>query len=146
MDVVMHIYNIKQSLKEKFYGVPKINGGTPDNDARALASMASYIMTMVANDGHRYWYLFMNDIKDRDVIRFLMRRNGLTPEFHQSNYFMDSRPVFRVRLCQILSCPNQQQFVRRIDDCHNNLLDVSTETLRYIDKIKTELFRLQNQK
>ena len=54
MDVVMHIYNIKQSLKEKFYGVPKINGGTPDNDARALASMASYIMTMVANDGHRY--------------------------------------------------------------------------------------------
>ena len=88
----------------------------------------------------------MNDIKDRDVIRFLMRRNGLTPEFHQSNYFMDSRPVFRVRLSQILSCPNQQQFVRRIDDCHNNLLDVGTETLRYIDKIKTELFRLQNQK
>lgn len=142
----MHIYNIKQSLKEKFYGVPKINGGTPDNDARALASMASYIMTMVANDGHHYWYLFMNDIKDRDVIRFLMRRNGLMPEFHQSNYFMDSRPVFRVRLRYISSWPNLQHFIKRVDDCHNNMLDESAEILRYIDKIKTELFRGQKQK
>ena len=142
----MHIHNIKQSLKEKFYGVPKINGGTPDNDACALASMASYIVKMVANDGHHYWYFFMNDIRDRDVIRFLMRRNGLMPEFHLSNYFMDSRPVFRVRLRQISSWPQQQKFVKKIDEFHSCEKLAKSDMVPYIDKIKTELFRLQNQK
>ena len=135
----MHIYNIKQSLKERFYGVPEINSGSMDADARALVYMASHIMTTIASDNNHYWYLFMNDIKDRDVIRFLMRRNGLRPEFHNSQFFMDSRPVFRVRLREIVSWPQQQNFVKKIDEYYNSVTDKRADTVRYIDTIRTKL-------
>lgn len=137
----MHIYNVRQFLKEKFYGVPTINGMSVDYDKRALAAMADMTMTACANNNKHYWYLFIRDIQDRDVIRFLLRRNGLNPEFHISQYFLDSRPVFRVRLREICADENKMRFVKSVDKMYKTGIFSETDVNRYIDTIKSKISR-----
>mgnify|MGYP003312060118 CR=1 FL=1 len=72
----MHIYDVKMALRDTFYGEPSVLYGAPHQDANALAALSCGIFQLRAMNGRHYWYFFMKDIKNRDLVRFLLRRNG----------------------------------------------------------------------
>lgn len=137
----MHLYNVKQNLKDKFYGVPTVSYGSVEQDARALAFMAQTTMNTRATNDKRYWYYFINNVTNRDVIRFLMKRNGLNPEYHISRYFIEGQPVFRILLRDIASDSKKLYFVNQVN-LNYALADLNQSDLaRYVDRIKSELSR-----
>lgn len=135
----MHIYNLKMKLKDAFYRAPMIRYGTCNADARALASLASGTSRTRAKNGHSYWYLFIRDVQNRDLVRFLLRRNGLIPEYHISSYYGMPQSAFRVRMVDLGKHSNLDDFTRLIAACHINDDKMAPDTLRYIDEIKTRL-------
>ena len=137
----MHTYNFTAKLKDAFYGVPVILGGTRGQDARALASMSAGMVRMRATNGRHYWYYFLKDIKNRDLIRFLMHRNGLRPEFHMSKYYDydNKQPAFRVRMSVLMKYSDLLQFTNDIKDAFDSNDKVSGDMARYIDTINQKL-------
>ena len=135
----MHIgYNIKSAFKDLFYSVVKINYGSRAEDASALATLTDGVSRVRARDGHHYYYFFVKDVKDCDVVRFLMRRNGLNPEFHMSNYYGVKMPAFRIKMLNVNSQP-QIDFIKQIGaNVRGN--DVAAMA-RYIDTIRTQMKR-----
>lgn len=137
----MHFYNVKQNLMDKFYGVPTVLYGSKEQDARALAYMAHTTLRTRARNDKDYWYFFINDITNRDVVRFLMKRNGLNPEYHVSQYFGDLQPVFRIRLRDIASDSKKLYFVNQVNLNYASTDLNQSDLARYVDRIKSELSR-----
>ena len=137
----MHIYNIKAALKDAFYGTPTILGWTPKQDARALAAMSIGVSHLRASNGQAYWYFFLKDINDRDLVRFLMQRNGLKPEFHMSKYYeyVGKTPAFRVRMTDISKYYYLGKFTNDIKMFFDSEEKTAADVARYIDTIKTKL-------
>ncbi len=137
----MHTYNVTAKLKDTFYGVPMILGGTRGQDARALGAMSVGMVRMRATNGRHYWYYFLKDIKNRDVVRFLMRRNGLSPEFHMSKYYDhdNKQPAFRVRAQDLISYDDLMRFTNDIKDAFESGDKATVDMLRYIDTINKRL-------
>lgn len=137
----MHTYNVTAKLKDTFYGVPVILGGTRGQDARALASMSAGMVRMRATNGRHYWYYFLKNIKNRDVVRFLMRRNGLVPEFHMSKYYDydNKQPAFRVRMSVLMKYSDLLQFTDDIKDAFDSNDRAPVDMARYIDTINQRL-------
>lgn len=137
----MHTYNVTAKLKDAFYGVPVILGGTRGQDASALASMSAGMVRMRATNGRHYWYYFLKDVKNRDVVRFLMRRNGLVPEFHMSKYYDydNKQPAFRVRMSVLMKYSDLLQFTNGIKDAFDSNDRTPVDVARYIDTINQRL-------
>lgn len=137
----MHIYNIKAKLTDVFYGTPTILGWTPKQDARALAAMSVGVSHLRASNGQCYWYYFLKDINDRDLVRFLMRRNGLKPEFHMSRYYecVAKTPAFRVSMADISKSYDLGKFQNDIKMFFDSEERVAADVARYIDTTKTKL-------
>ena len=132
-------YNIKATVKDRFYGVPTVSGGTPEMDANALASLACGMTRMRASNGHHYWYLFIKDNECRDVVRFLLRRNGFCPEYHKSMYYGAPQPAFRMRMATIVKYRNLDEFVGLVDKAYRKDAHKEASYQRYVDTIKTRL-------
>ncbi len=135
----MNFYNIKTALRDTFYGEPTILYGTPRQDARALAFLSCGTRRVRALNGHHYWYLFVKDIKDRNLVRFLLRRNGLRPEYHMSEYYAEPQPVFRVRMTELDKYPVLQDFTKQVSDAYSEDNRLVADMARYVDTIKTKL-------
>ena len=137
----MNFYNIKTALKDTFYGEPTVLYGTPKQDARALADMSAGMVRVRATNGRHYWYYFLKDIKDRDLVRFLMRRNGLVPEFHMSKYYDydNKQPAFRVLMLDLAKYYHLDRFTIDIKDFFESEEKHTADVVRYIDTIKTKL-------
>ncbi len=140
----MHIYNVKAALRDKFYGEPTILYGTPKMDARALAALLAGVTRLRALDGRHYWYFFVKDIKNRDTVRFLMRRNGLRPKFHMSEYYAEPLPAFRVPLSDVVNSQHIADFTNQIKDAYTEDDKLVVEMARYVDTVKTKLENCKN--
>ncbi|MBR2393552.1 MAG: hypothetical protein IKB05_03610 [Alphaproteobacteria bacterium] len=135
----MHIYNVKAALRDTFYGEQSVLYGTRRQDARALASLSGGVIRLRATNGHRYWYFFVKDVKNRDLIRFLMRRNGLRPEFHMSAYYAEETPSFRVRLSELEMSQDLNDFSRLVSNAYSDDDKLVSEMAPYIDTINQKL-------
>lgn len=110
----MGFYNVCEYTKD-FLG---INSGmvspNPDRekDAAALVSLSHGVSYRHSRNNKHYLYYIISNIANRDVIRFLMRRNGFTPEFHNSRYFSKTMPipVFRIPAKTIFQNPDLREF------------------------------------
>lgn len=113
----MHIYNTIHYVKDIFAPNPVLPCPMRNADAALLANMALRTMNLRARNGNKYWYYFLRDTAHRDVVRFLMRRNGLRPEYHISRYEgrMFPAPVFRVLCTQISENAILQEFIGLIE-------------------------------
>lgn len=132
-------YNIKSALKDKFYGVPSLLGWTRGQDARALAELSCGATYTRAMNGHHYWYIFIKDIENRDIVRFLLRRNGLVPEYHTSRYYGSPQPAFRMRAATIAKYNDLINFIKSVEGSYKEELQRDPDVLRYIDTTKTKL-------
>ena len=143
----MHIYNVKAALKDTFYGESGVLYGNQGQDVRALALMSAGIFQIRATNGYSYWYYFLKDIKNRDIVRFLMRRNGLRPEFHMSKYYDhdDKQPVFRVPLSDLQASEYLNDFTKRVAAAYADKGKELADIARYVDTITTKL-AVQKQK
>lgn len=138
----MHIYDIKMMFYDYLFGTPSILGWTPQQDARALAYMSTGMARMRASNGRRhYWYFFLKDINNRDLVRFLMLRNGLVPEFHMSKYYDsdNKQPAFRVHMVDLAKYNSLLQFTKDIQKFYDSEEKNTEDVARYIDRIKTGL-------
>ena len=142
----MHIYDVKMTLRDTFYGEPSVLYGEPQQDARALAALSHGVLNLRARNHQYYWYFFLKDDKDRDLVRFLLRRNGLRPEFHMSEYYVELRPAFRMRMSEISNSKHLMEFTKTLKDVYLNDVNVGPDVARYIDTIKTKLAERQVKK
>lgn len=141
----MHIYDVKMGLRDTFYGEPLVLFGTPHQDARALAALSCGVLQLRAMNGRHYWYFFIKDIKNRDLVRFLLRRNGLRPEFHMSNYYAEPHPVFRVQMTVLNKSKFLSEFAQMVKVAYSDDQEISSAVMDYIDTIRTK-FNNNNQK
>ena len=142
----MHIYNVRAALRDTFYGEPTILYGTPGEDARALAALSAGVTRLRAMNGRHYWYFFVKDIKNRDLVRFLMRRNGLRPEFHMSEYYAEPFPAFRVPLSELTGSKHVADFTNQIKNAYSEDDKLVAEMARYVDTLATKLKESKNKK
>ena len=143
----MHIYNVKAALRDTFYGEPSVLYGTRENDARALASLSGGVTHLRAMNGRHYWYFFVKDIKNSDLVRFLMRRNGMRPEFHMSAYYAEPLPAFRVPVSELTKYKDLSDFACKIKTAYSDDNDkLVTEMARYVDPIKTKMNEKKSKK
>lgn len=56
-------------------------------DAKFLAAMCTDCVTVYTDDGVSYWYYFVADSNNCDVIKFLFHRNGLSPRYQLSRLY-----------------------------------------------------------
>ena len=142
----MHIYDVKMTLRDTFYGEPSVLFGTPHQDACALAVLSSGVFRLRAMNGRHYWYFFIKDIKNRDLVRFLLRRNGLRPEFHMSNYYAEPHPAFRVQMNVLNKYKYLSEFTKMLESEYSDDMKIEANVARYIDTIKTKLAERQVKK
>ena len=137
----MHIYDVKMWLRDTFYGEPSVLYGEPQQDARALAALSRGVLNLRARNRQYYWYFFLKDDKDRDLVRFLLRRNGLHPEFHMSKYYDydNKQPAFRVLMLDLAKYYHLDRFTIDIKDFFDSEEKHTADVVRYIDTIKTKL-------
>ena len=137
----MHIYDVKMWLRDTFYGEPSVLYGEPQQDARALAALSRGVLNLRARNRQYYWYFFLKDDKDRDLVRFLLRRNGLRPEFHMSKYYDydNKQPAFRVLMLDLAKYYHLDRFTIDIKDFFDSEEKHTADVVRYIDTIKTKL-------
>lgn len=111
----MHLYNVAYNIRDFFSPRPVLPCGSQMSDAHLLANMVA-VRWLRARNGRNYWYFFIHDIKNRDVIRFLLYRNGLKPEFHNSRYAYVTRtcPVFRCEKSAIVANSIASDFVELV--------------------------------
>ena len=65
-----------------------------DQDAQELwALSAEKISKIRASNGKLYYYYRPLDVNDIERAKLLMKRNGLHPKVHKSNFFMVKRTV-----------------------------------------------------
>ncbi len=112
----MHLYNLVYRIHDMFTPTPQLPCPTADNDARLLLSISYGIEVIHARDGNKYWYYLMPDTERRDVVRYLLRRNGVTPSFHNSHYSYTckTRPVFRVKQSVVDGNPAVKDFIAKV--------------------------------
>lgn len=111
----MNMYNIVEYIKD-YIGVnaaPIADNLDRMVDVGALRSLSNNIDFRHSRNGTSYCYYVIQDMADRDLIRMLFRRNGLTPEFHNSKYFyhMDTTPVFRIPRRAVAKDKQRAQFL-----------------------------------
>lgn len=96
MVIDMSLYELGANIRDLFK--PTIiapNVGTDAvADAKFLAGLAAGTAVLYANNGMLYWYYFIADVANRDVVEFLFNRNGLAPQYHLSRYYSVA-PAFR---------------------------------------------------
>ncbi len=94
-----------------------------DQDAKELwALSAEKISKIRASNGKLYYYYRPLDVNDIERAKLLMKRNGLHPKVHKSNFFMVKRTVLRVLVKDVDTKPECIDFIKKIN---NNVL--STE-------------------
>lgn len=143
----MHIYDVKMGLRDTFYGEPSVLFGTPHQDACALAALSRGVLNLCARNRQYYWYFFLKDDKDRDLVRFLLRRNGLRPEFHMSKYYDydNKQPAFRVQMTVLNKSKFLSEFAQMVKVAYSDDQEISSAVMDYIDIIRTK-FNNNNQK
>ena len=76
------------------------NGGAvanPDMDARALYTLLNGdVKYLYARNGNKYLYCFVNNSADIDVVKFILKSNGMNPRLHVSRYYPYPMLAFRV--------------------------------------------------
>lgn len=135
----MHLYNVVYNIRDFFSPRPVLPCNTQMADARLVANMVDEARYLHARNGRNYWYYFIRDVKDRDVIRFLLYRNGLKPEFHNSRYAYSThtRPAFRCVQSDILANNNASNFV---DLIQLSATEMGTDEIQAnIDIVKSQI-------
>lgn len=135
----MHLYNVAYNIRDFFSPNPVLPCNTQIFDARLLANIVDEARYLHARNGRNYWYYFIRDVKDRDVVRFLLYRNGLKPEFHNSRYAYSTRtrPAFRCAQSDILANNYASIFVRMVAA---SFAEMSADEIQAnIDTVKSEI-------
>lgn len=135
----MHLYNIAYNIRDFFSPNPVLPCNTQISDALLLAHMVEETCYLRASNGQTYWYYFMSDEKNRDVVRFLLYRNGLKPEFHNSRYRYSThtRPAFRCVKSDIFANSTARNFVRMVKESPVKM--GADEVQANIDRVKSEI-------
>lgn len=84
---------------------------------------AGRIMPLTANNGRSYLYVFPCRYEDFELVKYVLRSNGLTPREHMSHYYYDRTPALRVSYKQIEAKPALRNFVRALTDADFMKLD-----------------------
>lgn len=93
----MKIYKSIEYIKKFFKktDVP-VNNPFEKEDITLLYSMCFEAMYVIATNGVEYFYYTpINDL-NLDVIKFVMKRNGLKPKIHTTSYYINPRKILRV--------------------------------------------------
>lgn len=133
---------VVEYVKDKFYRKPIVSYGEnkfAEQDAKALGHLVSDIMRTQATNGHRYWYLFIRDMRDCDVIRFLLRRNGLVPEFHKTKCYGDELPTFRVAVRGMDKNEKAKEFMKAVSKEFSSNIVEQPSVQVYIDSVKQQI-------
>lgn len=110
-------------VKNLFPGVaPVASSDNPQLDAMVVYSLTSLRLYIVARNGHRYWYCFVNQA-DIPVARYILRSNGVRVETHNSYYSFGREPVLRVRTAYLTQNPNAKKFVDSVDKLDRTMID-----------------------
>lgn len=111
--VVEYVKNLVPTYKNNFYVQPSNN---PEKDAKSLVylTLGSSFFT-VARNNREYFYCFVNSENDTDVIRYILRSNGMTPRLHKSRFYNRRDKVLRVPVSSIKNNKIAWDFTSLVD-------------------------------
>ncbi|MBD5400760.1 hypothetical protein HDR61_03390 [bacterium] len=93
------------------------------DDAAILNRLAWDNLIMHASNGKQYWYYFPVDANDVDVVRYLLNRNGIWAQQHNSKYCVDrfgkKRLSFRLKTSYFIDNPDVEKFVRLVSKSYS---------------------------
>lgn len=124
----MKLFNGIQVIK---YGIRRVFnracvGDTAPQDIKLLSAMCAAVHVMTTGNGDEYWYYFPDNIEDAKVAQYLMERNGVVPTFRMSRYLAgwgNRRPAFRLSQSYLLRHPEQNRFVKQIEERNHSLIE-----------------------
>lgn len=93
----MNIYKSVEYIKNLFKktDVP-VDNPFEKEDIILLSSMCYEARYVIATNGVEYFYYTpINDL-NLDVIKFVMKRNGLKPKIHTTSYYISPRKILRI--------------------------------------------------
>lgn len=115
----MKLYKNVQTIKD-FFG--SSNNATQDvefnadKDAKELWVLsAEKISKIRASNGKLYYYYRPLDVNDIERAKLLMKRNGLHPKVHKSNFFMVKRTVLRVLVKDVDTKKECIEFIKKVN-------------------------------
>lgn len=92
---------VVQYVKNLFPGTaPVAVSDNPQLDAQVLAYLSSDKFYMVASNGHRYWYCFVEN-DNIPVAQYVLHSNGVRAKSHITRYYSEREPVVRVRVAHL---------------------------------------------
>lgn len=82
----------------------------PDADARVVAHVCSGDVYYINNqiNGEKYWQVFVANLKDVELVRYILRSNGLKPKLFRAGMLMS------VRVADTQNNPKAQQFMEMV--------------------------------
>ena len=97
--------------------VPVCVSDNPAADARVVAHVcAGDVFYMNQINGEKYWQVFVANLKDIDMVRYILRSNGLNPKLFRAGMLMS------VRVSDVRNNPNARKFM---DMVLNHNVDVA---------------------
>lgn len=85
----------------------------PEMDAQVVFHLSNYVSYILARNGHRYWYCFV-DSENVPLVKYVLRSNGVNVSKHESRYFISSEPALRVRARKLSKNPDAKLFVDKV--------------------------------
>lgn len=133
----MNIYKSVEYIKNLFKktDVP-VDNPFEKEDIILLSSMCDEARYVVATNGVEYFYYTPVDESKMNVLMFVMKRNGLKPKVHNTNYYIRPRKILRVPYNGI---KNNDRYIKFTDAVINNYMRKDKDVDLLLRKVEEQM-------
>ncbi len=138
----MALFNVYHGIEyvRDFFRRPTVSYAKHPNvdmDINALRLLSDGALFIRSSNRKNYWYLFIRDLDDAELIKSVLARNGVRASLHFSQYRYRSEPVYRVLYQDFVRNANVTQFLKDVSS-HFYPEDWSI-TQKYVDQLREEM-------
>ena len=133
----MNIYKSVEYIKNLFKktDVP-VDNPFEKEDIILLSSMCYEARYIVATNGGKYFYYTPVDESKMNVLKFVMKRNGLNPKVHNTSYYIRPRKILRVPYNGI---KNNDRYIKFTDAVINNYMRKDKDVDLLLRKVEEQM-------
>lgn len=139
-DRINVLYVVVDYVKDLFSGsAVALENRDMNKDAKALMYLSSgNIFYTNARNGREYLYCFVPDKANVNVVRNILRANGMNPNLHLSHYYNTPMLALRTPVKEIAENDQAQRFADRLM-VERNRIAFDKDIVRYIANIRQRI-------
>lgn len=111
----MNIYNGIEYIKDYLNGTAKKTiGANASEDVKILGCLVNNCRKIRSRNGVNYYYLFLSNNSDLQIVYDLLSRNGFLPRVHNTKYSIVPTQIIRIPTDSVKKDADKVEFLHQI--------------------------------